>query len=66
MLIAFTVLTLLTAYPAVLWLVGDPSFLRLLAVELWLSFLYAETEALVGELRDHVGATLGPIAKPKR
>ena len=40
-LIAFTVLTLLTAYPAVLWLVGDPSFLRLLAVELWLSFLYA-------------------------
>ncbi len=26
----------------------------------------AETDALVGELRDHVGATLGPIAKPKR
>ncbi|KAB0663099.1 MFS transporter [Burkholderia diffusa] len=39
-LIAFTVLTLLSAYPAVLWLVADPSFLRLLAVELWLSFLY--------------------------
>ncbi|WP_396330053.1 MFS transporter [Burkholderia anthina] len=39
-LITFTVLTLLTAYPAVQWLVADPSFLRLLAVELWLSFLY--------------------------
>nr|WP_282434892.1 MFS transporter [Burkholderia ambifaria] len=39
-LIAFTVLTLLSAYPAVLWLVAEPSFLRLLAVELWLSFLY--------------------------
>lgn len=25
-----------------------------------------ETDALVGELRNHVGATLGPIAKPKR
>ncbi|AXF19972.1 hypothetical protein CUJ89_05250 [Burkholderia pyrrocinia] len=37
-LIAFTVLTLLSACPAVLWLVGTPSFLRLLAVELWLSF----------------------------
>ncbi|MEK6349093.1 MAG: MFS transporter [Burkholderia sp.] len=39
-LIAFTVLTLLTAYPAVQWLVADPSFMRLLIVELWLSFLY--------------------------
>ena len=40
-LITFTVLTLLTAYPAVQWLVADPSFMRLLSVELWLSFLYA-------------------------
>ncbi|WP_153099667.1 MFS transporter [Paraburkholderia hayleyella] len=39
-LLCFTVLTLLTAYPAVLWLVAEPSFERLLAVELWLSFLY--------------------------
>ncbi|GLU32394.1 MFS transporter [Trinickia caryophylli] len=39
-LIVFTLLTVLTAYPAVQWLVGEPSFLRLLAVELWLSFLY--------------------------
>ena len=26
----------------------------------------AETEDLVAELRNHVGTTLGPIAKPKR
>lgn len=39
-LIAFTALTILTAYPAMQWLVGSPSFLRLLGVELWLSFLY--------------------------
>lgn len=40
LLILFTVLMLLTAYPAMVWLVGAPSFARLLAVELWLSFLY--------------------------
>jgi MFS family permease len=39
-LVATTVLALLTAYPAMSWLVGAPSFGRLLAVELWLSFLY--------------------------
>ena len=39
-LLFFTVLTILTSYPAVQWLVADPSFLRLLGVELWLSFLY--------------------------
>jgi MFS family permease len=36
-----TVLALLTAYPALLWLVSSPSFARLLTVELWLSFVYA-------------------------
>jgi MFS family permease len=41
LLIIFTLLMLLTAYPVMLWLVHDPSFSRLLAVELWLSFLYA-------------------------
>ena len=41
MLITFTVLTILTAYPTVQWLVAEPSFGRLLTVELWLSFLYA-------------------------
>jgi MFS family permease len=40
-LIACTVLALLTAYPALSWLVAAPSFARLLAVELWLSLLYA-------------------------
>ena len=40
-LIACAVLTLLTAYPALSWLVAAPSFTRLLLVELWLSFLYA-------------------------
>jgi MFS family permease len=39
-LLATTILALLTAYPAMSWLVGAPSFGRLLAVELWLSFLY--------------------------
>ena len=39
-LLAFTVLTILTAYPAIAWLVSSPSFDRMLMVELWLSFLY--------------------------
>jgi MHS family citrate/tricarballylate:H+ symporter-like MFS transporter len=39
-LLACTVLALLSAYPALTWLVGAPSFGRLLAVELWLSFIY--------------------------
>jgi MHS family citrate/tricarballylate:H+ symporter-like MFS transporter len=30
-----------TAYPALSWLVGAPSFGRLLTVELWFSFIYA-------------------------
>ena len=41
LLIACTTLALLTAYPALSWLVGHPTFSKLLAVELWLSFLYA-------------------------
>jgi len=40
LLFACTILMLLTAYPAMLWLVRDPSFARLLTVELWLSFIY--------------------------
>jgi hypothetical protein len=32
---------LVTAYPALSWLVSAPSFFRLLTVQLWLSFLYA-------------------------
>jgi MFS family permease len=41
LLAACTVLALLTAYPALRWLVAAPSFDRLLGVELWLSFIYA-------------------------
>jgi MFS family permease len=40
LLIGFAVLTLLTAYPALSWLAAGISFSRLLAVELWLSFVY--------------------------
>jgi MHS family citrate/tricarballylate:H+ symporter-like MFS transporter len=40
LLIAFTLLTIATAYPAMKWLVAEPSFARMLEVELWLSFLY--------------------------
>jgi len=41
LLYACTLLMLVTAYPAMRWLVGAPSFERLLTVELWLSVLYA-------------------------
>jgi len=40
LLTAFSILSLVTAYPALLWLVSAPSFVRLLTVELWLSFLF--------------------------
>jgi MHS family citrate/tricarballylate:H+ symporter-like MFS transporter len=39
-LIAFTVLTILSSYPSLSWLVAAPSLTRMLMVELWLSFLY--------------------------
>lgn len=40
LLVACTALALVTAYPAMVWLSGRPSFGSLLAVELWLSFVY--------------------------
>lgn len=40
LLVVCTLLMLGSAYPAMLWLVREPSFARLLAVELWLSFLW--------------------------
>ncbi|PYX30248.1 MAG: hypothetical protein DMG80_12920 [Acidobacteria bacterium] len=40
LLVGCTLLMLVTAYPAMLWLVHSPSFSRLLIVELWLSFLF--------------------------
>jgi MHS family citrate/tricarballylate:H+ symporter-like MFS transporter len=41
LLFFFTGLAIVTAYPAMSWLVGAPSFERLLLVQLWLSFIYA-------------------------
>ena len=41
LLATFTVLTLLTAYPALAWLVAAPSFGHMMVTELWLSVLYA-------------------------
>ncbi|WP_339405241.1 MFS transporter [Pseudomonas helleri] len=40
LLLGSTILAILTAYPALSWLVANPSFSHLLIVELWLSFLY--------------------------
>jgi MFS family permease len=60
LLLVCTILALLTAYPALAWLVQAPSFARLLTVELWLSFIYASyngamvvflTEILLLEVR---------------
>jgi MFS family permease len=39
-LVAMTVLGILTAYPVMSWLTGAPSFGHLLIAELWLSFIY--------------------------
>lgn len=40
-LLAFTVLSILTVYPVLSWLMAHISFENLLLAELWLSFLYA-------------------------
>ena len=40
LLLVFSALTVLTAYPALAWLVANASFGNMLAVLLWLSFLY--------------------------
>src|SRR5258707_715646 len=41
LLLSFAGIAVLTAYPAMAWLVAQPSFVKLLCVELWLSFIYA-------------------------
>src|SRR5216684_1291881 len=41
LLFLFAGVAILTAYPAMAWLVDQPTFGKLLAVELWLSFIYA-------------------------
>lgn len=40
-LLTFAILMIATAYPALCWLAAAPSFGKMLAVALWLSFLYA-------------------------
>jgi MHS family citrate/tricarballylate:H+ symporter-like MFS transporter len=58
-LLAFTILALLTAYPSLAWLARAPSFERLLAVELWLSFIYAwYNGAMVVALTEVIPATV--------
>src|SRR6202166_1014709 len=41
LLLSFAGIAVLTAYPAMAWLVDQPSFVKLLITELWLSFIYA-------------------------
>jgi MFS transporter, MHS family, citrate/tricarballylate:H+ symporter len=58
-LITFSLLGLVTAYPALAWLVRDPSFGRMLLVELWLSLIYAwYNGAMVVALTEVVPATV--------
>ncbi|TWB52778.1 MFS transporter [Nitrospirillum viridazoti] len=45
LLMAFTILAMLTAYPVLNWLVHNVSFGTMLVAELWLSFLYASYNA---------------------
>jgi len=40
-LVGFSLLGLVSAYPALSWLAAEPTFAKMLAVELWLSFIYA-------------------------
>ncbi len=52
-LIFYSILAILTAYPALTWLARDPNFSKMLLVELWLSFIYAGYNgALVVALTD--------------
>jgi MFS family permease len=41
LMLGFAGVAAITAYPAMSWLAAEPSFARLLIVELWLSFLYS-------------------------
>jgi MHS family citrate/tricarballylate:H+ symporter-like MFS transporter len=48
LLLLFTALMLVSAYPALSWLAAQPSFQRLLGVELWFSFLYSRHRSVCG------------------
>lgn len=61
-LLGFTVLTILTAYPAMSWLVAAPSFERMLLIELWLSFLYGSYNgAMIVALTEIVPASVRTV-----
>jgi MHS family citrate/tricarballylate:H+ symporter-like MFS transporter len=58
-LLTFTALTIVTAYPALSWLVVNPTFEKMLVVELWLSFLYGSYNgAMVVALTEIVPASV--------
>jgi len=58
-LLVFSALTLLTAYPALAWLVDNASFVNMLVTLLWLSFLYgAYNGAMVVALTEIVPASV--------
>jgi MFS transporter, MHS family, citrate/tricarballylate:H+ symporter len=62
-LMGFTILTILTAYPAMSWLVSHPSFERMLLVELWLSCLYGSYNgAMVVALTEIVPASVRTVS----
>ncbi|MGP0093183.1 MAG: MFS transporter [Xanthobacteraceae bacterium] len=61
-LATFTILTILTAYPALSWLVVEPTFNKMLIVELWLSFLYGSYNgAMVVALTEIVPASVRTV-----
>ncbi len=58
-LLLFSALTVLTAYPALAWLVGHASFANMLVTLLWLSFLYGSYNgAMVVALTEIVPASV--------
>ncbi|MCJ2013597.1 MFS transporter [Methylobacterium sp. J-076] len=59
LLLIFSALTLLTAYPALSWLVANASFTNMLIVLLWLSFLYGSYNgAMVVALTEIIPTTV--------
>jgi len=59
LLVVFSALTLLTAYPALAWLVAHASFTNMLIVLLWLSFLYGSYNgAMVVALTEIIPVTV--------
>ncbi len=66
-LLTIAVLALLTAYPALSWLVVEPTFNKMLAVELWFSFFFgmyngAMVAALSELVPSHIRATSFSLA----